>query len=138
MAANLFTEEVIELVRRAAFDPAAKRAYDMMSDSFWWSDEMMLEMASICLAKDNWAFRSLLAYRGTLIRGQPDDRLRPAWDQLLQACPHWPGFRRERYDAELLPALQRAGRRALISCERLDREYRRRQSEECESEDRDR
>jgi hypothetical protein len=125
--ADVFPDEVIHLLRRTVFQPDAQRHYDMLSDSFWWSDELLLEMAGLCLSKKNWAFRTLLSYRGTLIQGQPCEQLRAPWDQLARECPNWPGFRPERRSTELLPALQRAGRRALISCEQADREYRRKQ-----------
>jgi len=125
--ADVFPDNVIALLRRATFRLDAQRHYDMLSDSFWWSDEMLFEMSSLCLAKDNWAFRNLMGYRGTLIKGQPCDRLRAPWDQLAREGPSWPGFRPERCSTELLPALKRAGRRALISCERADREYRHKQ-----------
>jgi hypothetical protein len=125
--AHVFPREVLGLLRQAVFQPNAKRHYDMLSDSFWWSDEMLLEMAGLCSVKQNWAFRALLAYRGTLIKGQPDEYLRAPWDQLRRECPNWPGFLPERCSTELLPALQRAGRRALISCARTEEEYRRQQ-----------
>jgi hypothetical protein len=51
--ADVFPRAVLDLLRRAVFQPDTERCYDMLSDSFLWSDEMLFEMAGLCSAKHN-------------------------------------------------------------------------------------
>ena len=67
----MFPEEAIESLREAVYDPDADRSYEMMSDSFMWSDERLWETMA---RNGGQACRSLLGYRGSVIRGAPDAR----------------------------------------------------------------
>jgi len=48
----------------------------------------------------------VIGYRASLILGTPRTELREPWDQMLIACPNWPGFRQERADHSLKDALE--------------------------------
>lgn len=87
---HLFDESELASLRKAEFDQRAARTYDMLSGGFRWSDERL------DLATNTWAFRYVLGYRASLSNGAALHELRAAWDQLLSACPDWPGFRPER------------------------------------------
>lgn len=76
-----------------------------MSGGFVWSDEGLREVAEFCSADGNYAHRAVIAYRASLIRGEPRNELADAWRQLSSACPKWPGFRPERRDTSLKAAL---------------------------------
>lgn len=67
---------------------------------------------------ENYRFKDLLLFRSSLIRGQPDEQFREVWEQVLEACPNWPGFRTERSSSELNAALDSAIRRQCASIER--------------------
>ncbi len=76
------------------------------------------------MAHGSWAFRFLMGYRASLIRGSPREELRPPWDQLLRECPEWPGFRPERRDSSLATELDRASRRVDVCVRRIERRMR--------------
>lgn len=118
---DIIRADGVSILRAAVFDPHAHRTYDALSDSFWWSDETWPEFIQSCRTNRSWALRYLLGYRGTLIRGQPDDTLWPFWDQIARQCPNWPGLTGERCSATLLPALESASRRARASFERTEK-----------------
>ena len=119
----LFDQEALDFLSGAVYDPDAKRSYEVMSDSFAWSDELLWDaLAEFGTA---WPFRELMAYRGSVIRGAPDFELRPVWEQVAKACPGWPGLRPERNSPTLATELLRAGRRQCVEFLRLERELRR-------------
>jgi hypothetical protein len=93
--------KAIEMFRETRYDPAAVQRFEIMSASFIWSDERSVVPGSLD------SVRALFGYRGSLQRGQPDESLREPWDQLLEACPEWPGFRPERWSADLREDWQR-------------------------------
>jgi hypothetical protein len=90
-----------------------------MSGGLVWSDEFPREAISACIAVDNWAFRLVWAYRASLIRGQPREELRAAWDQLAREFPKWPGFLPERRSAELRERLDAENARFIAEVEAL-------------------
>jgi hypothetical protein len=69
----------------------------------------------------SWAFRFLMGYRASLIRGIPREELRPPWDQLLR---EWPGFRPERHDPTLAAELDRECRQVDVCVRRIERRMR--------------
>ena len=89
-------------------DPDAERSYTGLSDSFTWSDELLLD--AMVRYGGGYPFSELLGYRHSVIRGAPDSRLRPVWEQVTNACPNWPGLRPERNSPTLAAELDRAGR----------------------------
>lgn len=93
--------KVIEMLRGAQYDPTAVRRAELMTGSFIWSDERNGVPGNLA------SVRALFGYRGSLQRDQPDESLREPWDQLLAACPEWPGFRPERCSATLRDDLER-------------------------------
>jgi hypothetical protein len=92
-----------------------------MSGGFQWSDERLGDVASVCMAQSNWAFRFVTGYRASLIRGAPRKELKPAWDQLVRECRDWPGLRPERSSADLAADLAKEARRVEICLRRLER-----------------
>jgi hypothetical protein len=75
-----------------------------MSGGLRWGDEFPSDAIEARIREDNWAFRYVWAYRASLIRGQPREGLRSAWDQLANECPEWPERRvstwREKLETE--------------------------------------
>jgi hypothetical protein len=101
----LFPHATIAILREARWSPDAARTLEVMSGGFMWSDERLDDVACICTQVDSWAFREVIAYRASLIRGVPRTELREPWDQLHRECPSWPGFRLERCDPSLKETL---------------------------------
>jgi hypothetical protein len=123
MGTLLFDDEALDFLSKADYDPDAKRSYEIMSDSFVWSDELLLE--AFAEFSGAWPFRELMAYRRSVILCAPDSRLRPVWEQMAKACPEWPGLRPERSSPTLAAALVRERQRACVEFERLERELER-------------
>lgn len=96
-----FPDTAIEILRQACWEPKAHRSYDLLAGGFMWSDEGFDEVLHVCEEGYVGPFRCVLAYRASLIRGEPRNELQEAWDQLLAACPSWPGFRAERTGCSL-------------------------------------
>ncbi|MDG3002481.1 hypothetical protein [Paludisphaera mucosa] len=111
MSMLLFPDAALDILRGASYRPEAERSYDILSGSYWWCDELVRETFAACRRHDSWAFRYLMGYRGSLIRGAPDAELMPVWEQVARACPHWPGLRPERNSPTLAGELHREGRK---------------------------
>ena len=127
MGSVLFPEQALALLRQAHWGANASRRYEIMSGGFHWSDERLLgDTALICMEQGCWAFRYVMGYRASLIRGNPREELRAPWDQLLRECPDWPGFRPERSSPDLLRELQAEDERSARELNQLDREINRR------------
>jgi hypothetical protein len=124
MSGLLFPDEALDILRGASYRPDAERSYEIMSGSFWWSDELVREASAACRRHDSWAFRYLMGYRGSLIRGAPDAELKPVWEQVARACPHWPGLRSERNSPTLASELHQEGRKQCVEFLRWGRESR--------------
>jgi hypothetical protein len=120
----LFPETALAILREARWNPDATHSFEIMSGGFQWSDERLGEAALACIACGSWAFRYLMGYRASLIRGVPREGLRAAWEQLSQECPHWPGFRPERVSPLLSAELDRESRRTCIGFRRFERKLR--------------
>ena len=118
----LFPDAAIEILREARWIPDATRSYEIMSGGFHWSDEKLIDISRMCVDLDNWSFRFVIGYRASLIRGEPRDELREPWDQLLNECPDWPGFREERCSSILAEELNRASKKVCDDLDELDRE----------------
>ncbi len=125
MDVPLFPEEALDILRGAVYYAEAERSYEAMSDSFWWSDELLREASLPCHLHKNWAFRYLMGYRGSVIRGEPDATLQLIWEQVERACPDWPGLHPERFSPTLAKELHRAGRKFRVEFLRDEREFRR-------------
>jgi hypothetical protein len=126
MSEMLFPEPALAILREARWDPDATHSFEIMSGGFQWSDERLGEAALACMACGSWAFRYVMGYRASLIRGVPREGLRPPWDQLLQECPNWPGFCPERVSPLLAAKLDRESRLACVGFRRFERELRKR------------
>ena len=83
----LLPDNAIAIFRSAVWRPDAARFYEVMSGGFWWTDELVREASRVCVGRDNWSFRYLMGYRALVVRGEPDERLRPAWEQVRRECP---------------------------------------------------
>ncbi len=122
----LIPEQALAVLRQARWDASASRRYEIMSGGFIWSDERLGEVAHLCVEQGNWAFRYVIGYRASLIRGAPREGLRAPWDQLLRECPDWPGFRPERSSPILARELDAESEQACRELDELDREIERR------------
>lgn len=123
MNGMLFPDEAIAILRAATFDPAVDKFYEVMSDSFWWPDELVRETSEVCRRHNSWAFRFLMGFRGSVIRGEPNAGLLPTWQQVAESCPAWPGLRPERNSPSLASELRREGRRQCVDLRRFEREF---------------
>lgn len=123
--ALLFPDDALALLRLAPWDPMAEMHYDGFAGGLLWTDEFPPDVISACDRAESWAYRVVIAYRASLIEDQPRDELRATWEQLLCACPNWPGFRPDRCSPELRNHLAREGKRFIRRLDALDRLCRR-------------
>ena len=123
---DTFPPAALVMLAQQRFDPAAERSYDIMSGGFRWLDEFPNHQRwwDLMHAHDCCAFRFVLGYRASLIRGRERPELRAAWDQLRQHCPHWPGFRPERCSHDLQTDLRATERQTTKECIKLLRDER--------------
>lgn len=117
----LFPYSAIKILRDARWSANATRSYEILSGGFHWSDECLLDVLRICVESDNYAFRYVIGFRASLIRGVPRNELREPWDQLRIECPNWPGFRSERCNPSLAQELNRESQKACDDLDELDR-----------------
>ncbi len=124
MSRELIPEEALDVLGQARWDRDATRQLELLSLSFYWSDEMLFEFGISCLEHDpeNFSFKDLILYRESLNRGKPDEQYQDVWEQVREACPQWPGFREDRCSTELGAALDSSIRRECASIERDLRE----------------
>lgn len=64
--------------------------YDLMSDAFVWSDEL-IDFQKLSQGEAG-AMRCLWRYRTSLITGAPDERFKELWPRAIALAPHWVGF----------------------------------------------
>jgi hypothetical protein len=107
MAEPYFPEKAIAVLRGARFDPASRPGLELLSGSLLWDDEAYLAFVSVCREYGCTAYWEPLAFRSSLIRGQPDESCRRGWEELWRACPEWPGFRPERWSESLRAEFER-------------------------------
>lgn len=94
--AFIFPEEAIAILRDSQVDPNASMGCEMLSGGVTWSDERWPDFVCSCTRKGCTEFSELVAYRTSLIQGEPRENLRFAWDEVRMRCPEWIGFRVER------------------------------------------
>jgi hypothetical protein len=127
----MFCERCAPLTRRLIYDPAAEPHAELMSGSCMWPDEIYRGWCIQCI----WKTREWFHLRYQLTVGEPVSvEALERWGQLEQEYPNWPLFRPERRSPELAEKVRRlvhrATRRACIELERMDREHRKRQTEQ--------
>ena len=89
MSSSLITPEFERHARRLndlTFSETARRFYEMMSGALMWDDEK----PDIPFSELGW-FRAALAYRSSIILGQPRTEFESVWSALLRIAPDWPG-----------------------------------------------
>ncbi|MFN3148595.1 hypothetical protein [Bremerella sp.] len=118
-----FPDNVLAILRQTTWDPAAICIFDGVSGGLLWSDEYPREAMAECLSDNNWAFRYVLAYRASLIRGEPREEFSAPWDQLVAECPNWPGLRPERQSIALCDQLNAAQARFARKFQEVDTKY---------------
>jgi hypothetical protein len=84
-------EQHARFLNDLAFSATARPVYEMMSGALMWEDEQ----ADLPFSELGW-FRAALAYRSSVILGQPRTELEPIWGALRRVASKWPGFRAER------------------------------------------
>ena len=112
-------EVLIPHLRGLCVDPQATRQYEFMSGGFLWSDER--PGGSYSEAAGDWAMRTLLIYRASLVLGRPCEQWRFVWDAVRAGCPGWPGFLPERCSPALAGELAQASKRGMRHLNALDR-----------------
>lgn len=111
-----FSNEVIKEINNLEYDPNAYCYYEVMSGGLFWTDEITDYIINL-LEHDNYTFRSLFAYRASLILEKEVRSLRPVWEQMAIQFPNWPGLRAERRSPNLKKLLltkRRASMKELI------------------------
>jgi hypothetical protein len=97
-----------EALVRQEKNPAARVAYDAMSDGLWWEDEMphLNPQQRISI------IRCIRSHRTDLILGN-EGRFSGLWEGLRRLCPDWIGFSPERCqpDPELVVLIERNRRK---------------------------
>lgn len=75
--------------------------YDLMSDAFVWSDEIV-DFKSLTIGEAG-ALRALWRFRTSLITGVADTRFQTVWESFRAIAPDWIGFAADRmkYSDEL-------------------------------------
>ena len=121
MSSSLITPEFERYARRLndlTFSGNARRFYEMMSGALMWDDEK----PDIPFSELGW-FRAALAYRSSVIFGQPRAEFESIWSALQRIAPKWPGFRPERCspNPELVDFLNEQRKASARSLERLDK-----------------
>ena len=86
------------------YDPNAIRSLELLSGAFVWSDEKPSTENSEGPRVIEF-LKVLIAYRASVIQGNPNKDLERIWDEFAEACPTWPGLRPERADCSLKEAL---------------------------------
>jgi len=110
MSGQLVTNEMAAALLRLQFDPAAAPSYEGLSGGLVWPDEWSEELSRACSEAPldkRYVCRYLWAYRASVIRGCPDDRLAGLWQALLVHFPSWPGFQPNRRSPEHRADLER-------------------------------
>ena len=79
-------------------DDDARRSFDLLAGGLAWADETPPPELYEGLVLT--AHRALIAYRASLVLGEPDDALRPTWQLIERVCPNWPGFLPDRRSPE--------------------------------------
>jgi hypothetical protein len=100
--------EALVPIRDARYDPDATFGLELCSGGLVWSDENYVEFAAACRSRGNVHYPRAIAYRASLILGQPREDCRRAWEELQWLVPQWPGFRPERCSESLRTALEQA------------------------------
>jgi hypothetical protein len=131
----MFCERCAPLTRNLTFDTLAEPRAELMSGSCIWADEIHRGWCVQCIWKTREVFN--LRYRITVGEPMPPESV-AYFRELEQQFPNWPLFRPERRSPEIAARVRQMVRRnmrqACIDLERLDRECRRRQAEERDSE----
>ncbi len=120
MSSSLITPEFERHARRLndlTFSETARRFYEVMSGALMWDDEK----PDIPFSELGW-FRAALAYRSSVILGQPRTEFESIWSALQRTAPKWPGFRAERCtpSPELVDFLNAQRKSSKRSIDRLD------------------
>ena len=89
----MFENELVTLAEklpRGTIPKLEAPAYDLMSDAFVWSDEL-IDFRTLSQGEAG-AMRALWRYRTALITGVQDNRFRELWTRFIDAVPDWVGL----------------------------------------------
>jgi len=105
------------MLNRLPFSESAGPFYEMMSGALMWEDEK----GELPFSELGW-FRAALAYRSSVVLGQPRMEFEPIWSALKRVAPNWPGFRPERCtpSPELVEILSTERKRSSRTLDHLD------------------
>ena len=123
----LNVDKFVEYFKPLRYDPNATRSLEWLSGSFLWSDERPAPKNYVGPELIEF-LKVLIAYRSSVIRGNPNKDFERTWNEFAKACPTWPGLRPERADCSLKEALDtdnaamlREFERFIDICERAHR-----------------
>jgi hypothetical protein len=102
-----FPPEAVAQLHSARYRADACICLETVCDSLFWNDEAYMEFMAVCRRLGSPWFREPIRFRSSLIRGEPDEAARGAWDELRRLCPEWHGFRPERSSESLREDLDR-------------------------------
>ena len=102
-----FPPEAVAHLQSAGYRADAFACLETVCNSLFWSDEAYMEFMAVCHSLGSPWFREPIRFRSSLIRGEPDEAARGAWEELRRLCPEWPGFRPERRSESLRGDLAR-------------------------------
>lgn len=108
-------------------DPQARMNYDLFAGGLFWSDECPI-WDEVRDGGEIGCWRVLLAYRASLIIGEPRVKFTSTWEQFQSLCPQWPGFAPERRDPSLAGRLRELNEAGTRSWDEANERYERQQA----------
>ncbi|MBW1814746.1 MAG: hypothetical protein JRJ39_14070 [Deltaproteobacteria bacterium] len=114
----LSVDKFVDHFKPLLYDPNAIRSLELLSGAFVWSDEQPAT-ENIEGLKVIEFLKVLIAYRASVIRGDPAKDLERTWNEFAEACPTWPGLRPERADCSLKETLDAENAGMIRELERL-------------------
>ena len=78
----IFPQEAIDFLRGCQYDPKAQVSYEMIAGGLLWSDEKYIDFMLLCKTKTCLIYGVPFAFRSSLVRGQPYQIYRYAWEEL--------------------------------------------------------
>ena len=110
-------EKCARCLNDLSFSKTALPIYEVMSGALMWEDEK----PEIPFSELGW-FRAVLAYRTSIILGQPRREFESIWSALREIAPNWPGFRAERCTStpELVEQFGAQKKKSIRALDRMD------------------
>ena len=110
-------ERYARLLGELSYRETAGYFYEVMSGGVMWDDEK----ADLPFDELGW-FRAILAYRTSVLLGEPRKEFEAIWNAVKEFAPNWPGFRSERCtpSSELMEFLMKSSKKTMRAIDRMD------------------